>query len=62
MTNYLIEQKITVPLLFTLLKWNLSEFVPKNSAKTIPKIRYPYDGLFDRTNNHCSFTTYIIVM
>ena len=35
MTDYLIEQKITVPLLLTLLKWNLSEFIPKNSAKKL---------------------------
>ena len=24
--------------------------------------QFPYDRLFNRTKNHCSFTTYVIVM
>ena len=39
MTDYLIEQKITAPLLLTLLKWNLSEFKPKDSTKTSYNIK-----------------------
>ena len=35
MSDYLIEQKIAVPLLFTLLVWGLSELIAKNSAKNI---------------------------
>ena len=35
MSDNLIEQKVTVPLLLTLLEWNLFEFNPKNSTKLI---------------------------
>ena len=40
MSDYLIEQKIAIPLLYTLLVWGLSEFIAKNSEKNIQQYKH----------------------
>ena len=55
MSYYLIEQKITIPLLIMLLLWNLSEFKPKISKKKTHKIKiHIYRGIL-RNWAHISF-------
>ena len=39
MTDYLIEQKITVPLLLTLLQWNLSKSISRYTAEPSHKLK-----------------------